>query len=251
MLYGALKSRSKTGLISVATFIIIPIILVFYTPVNPKTNFLSDFGKKAYYADGDGFFYTNVSILDHFKLIDEPLLTNKQYLDSVVNKKSADNQIPVAERARITDSLKNKLAENFIVPNQESEYYNKPIPVKFAIPINTKEYYWNSIFFSTFGIMLMRFIAFAYLYHYLNWFSKTEVIRWHKVPKIRFALVIGLWLTACGLYAYDYALGLSFLFFLSFSHVLLEFPLNIVSIVGIGKETLSIVKNGFTLTPKK
>lgn len=251
MLYGALKSRSKTGLISVATFIIIPIILVFYTPVNPKTNFLSDFGKKAYYADGDGFFYTNVSILDHFKLIDEPLLTNKQYLDSVVNKKSADNQIPVAERARITDSLKNKLSENFIVPNQESEYYNKPIPVKFAIPINTKEYYWNTIFFSTFGIMLMRFIAFAYLYHYLNWFSKTEVIRWHKVPKLRFALVIGLWLTACGLYAYDYALGLSFLFFLSFTHVLLEFPLNIVSIVGIGKETLSIVKNGFTLTPKK
>ena len=251
MLYGALKSRSKTGLISVATFIIIPIILVFYTPVNPKTNFLSDFGKKAYYADGDGFFYTNVSILDHFKLINEPLLTNKQYLDSVVNKKSEGNQFPVAERARITDSLKNKLAENFIVPNQESEYYNKPIPVKFAIPINTKEYYWNTIFFSTFGIMLMRFIAFAYLYHYLNWFSKTEVIRWHKVPKLRFVLVIGLWLTACGLYAYDYALGLSFLFFLSFSHVLLEFPLNIVSIVGIGKETLSIVKNGFTLTPKK
>ena len=251
MLYGALKSRSKTGLLSVATFILIPIILVFYTPVNPKTNFLSDFGKKAYYADGDGFFYTNVSILDHFKLIDEPLLTNKQYLDSVVNKKSAGNQFPVAERARITDSLKNKLSENFIVPNSESEYYNKPIPVKFAIPINTKEYYWNTIFFSTFGIMLMRFIAFAYLYHYLNWFSKTEVIRWHKVPKLRFVLVIGLWLTACGLYAYDYALGLSFLFFLSFSHVLLEFPLNIVSIVGIGKETLSIVKNGFTLTPKK
>jgi hypothetical protein len=227
---------------------VIPVILVFYTPVNPKTNFLSDFGKKAYYADGDGFFYTNVSILDHFKLIDEPLLTNKQYLDSVVNKKSVDNQIPVAERARITDSLKNKLSENFIVPNQESEYYNKPIPAKFVIP--GKEYYWNSIFFSTFGIMLMRFIAFAYMYHYLNWFSKTEVIRWHKVPKLRFALVIGLWLTACGLYAYDYALGLSFLFFLSFSHVLLEFPLNIVSIVGIGKESLSIFKNGFTVKPK-
>ncbi len=250
MLYGALKSRSKTGLLSVATFILIPIILVFYTPVNPKTNFLSDFGKKAYYADGDGFFYTNVSILDHFKLIDEPLLTNKQYLDSVVNKKSADNQFPIADRTRITDSLKNKLSENFIVPNQESEYYNKPIPVKFAIPVNTKDYYWNSIFFSTVGIMLMRFIAFAYLYHYLNWFSKTEVIRWHKVPKLRFVLVIGLWLTACGLYAYDYALGLSFLFFLSFSHVLLEFPLNIVSIVGIGKESLSIVKNGFSLKPK-
>ena len=91
----------------------------------------------------------------------------------------------------------------------------------------------------------MRFIAFAYLYHYLNWFSKTEVIRWHKVPKVRFIAVVVLWLAACGFYLYDYSLGLSVLFFLSFTHVLLEFPLNIVSIIGIGKEGVSIVKNGF------
>jgi hypothetical protein len=250
MLYGALKSRSKTGLLSIVTFILFPIILVFYAPVETKSNFISDYGKKAYYADGEGFFYTNVSILDHFKLTNDPLLTNKQYLDSVVNKKSADNQIPVAERTRITDSLKNKLSENFIVPNPDSEYYMKPIPVKYAIPINGKDYYWNTVFFSTIGIMLMRFIAFAYLYHYLNWFSKTEVIRWHKVPKIRFAAVIILWLLACGAYAYDYSIGLNFLFFLSFTHVLLEFPLNIVSIVGIGTESFSILKNGFSFKAK-
>ena len=250
MLYGALKSRSKTGLLSFVSFILFPIILVFYAPVDTKSNFLSDYGKKAYYADGEGFFYTNVSILDHFKLTDEPLLTNKQYLDSVVNKKGADNQIPVAQRARITDSLKNRLNENFIVPNPDSEYYMKPIPVKYAIPINGKDYYWNTVFFSTIGIMLMRFIAFAYLYHYLNWFSKTEVIRWHKVPKIRFAAVIILWLLACGAYAYDYSIGLNFLFFLSFTHVLLEFPLNIVSIVGIGSESINIFKNGFSLKSK-
>jgi hypothetical protein len=250
MLYGALKSRSKTGLLSIVTFILFPIILVFYAPVETKSNFISDYGKKAYYADGEGFFYTNVSILDHFKLSNDPLLTNKQYLDSVVNKKSADNQIPVAERTRITDSLKNKLSENFIVPNPDSEYYMKPIPVKYAIPINGKDYYWNTVFFSTIGIMLMRFIAFAYLYHYLNWFSKTEVIRWHKVPKIRFAAVIILWLLACGAYAYDYSIGLNFLFFLSFTHVLLEFPLNIVSIVGIGTESFSILKNGFSFKSK-
>jgi hypothetical protein len=250
MLYGALKSRSKTGLLSFVSFILFPIILVFYAPVDKKSNFLSDYGKKAYYADGEGFFYTNVSILDHFKLTDEPLLTNMQYLDSVVNKKGADNQIPVAERARITDSLKNKLSENFIVPNPDSEYYMKPIPVKYAIPINGKDYYWNTVFFSTIGIMLMRFIAFAYLYHYLNWFSKTEVIRWHKVPKIRFAAVIILWLLACGAYAYDYSIGLNFLFFLSFTHVLLEFPLNIVSIVGIGSESINIFKNGFSVKSK-
>jgi hypothetical protein len=245
MLFGALKSRSKTGLLSVAAFLIIPIYLVYGLPVTPKKNYISDYGKEAYYADGDGFFYTNVSILDHFRLMNEPNLTNKQYLDSIINKDSKTNQTPIAERQRITDSLSDKLNQAFIVPNPDSEYYMRPIPAKLAIPVESKDYYWNYVFFSGFGIMLMRFIAFAYMYHYLNWFSKTEVIRWHKVPKIRFIAVILLWLTACALYSYNYSLGLSFLFFLSFTHVLLEFPLNMVSIVGIGKETIAIAKNGF------
>ena len=250
MLFGALKSRSKTGLMSVGAFIILPIILIFFVPVKSKTNYISDYGKEAYYAGGDGFFYTNVSIMDHFNLTEAPNLTNKQYLDSIVNKNSQSNQLPVAERKRISDSLSTMLSADFIVPNRDNEYYMKPIPVNKAIPVNPKDFYWSSVFFSTFGIMLMRFIAFAYMYHYLNWFSKTEVIRWHKVPKIRFAAVLLIWLAACGLYAYDYALGLSFLFFLSFTHVLLEFPLNMVSIVGIGKETISIAKNGFKKSPE-
>ena len=250
MLFGALKSRSKTGLMSVGAFIILPIILIFVVPVKPKTNYISAYGKEAYYADGDGFFYTNVSIMDHFNLTKTPNLTNKQYLDSIVNKNPQSNQLPVEERKRISDSLSTMLSADFIVPNQDSEYYMKPIPVNKAIPVNPKDFYWSSVFFSTFGIMLMRFIAFAYMYHYLNWFSKTEVIRWHKVPKIRFAAVLLIWLSACGLYAYNYALGLSFLFFLSFTHVLLEFPLNMVSIVGIGKETISIAKNGFKKSPE-
>ena len=250
MLFGALKSRSKTGLMSVAAFIILPIILIFVVPVKSKTNYISAYGKEAYYAGGDGFFYTNVSIMDHFNLTEAPNLTNKQYLDSIVNKNSQSNQLPVAERKRISDSLSTMLSADFIVPNRDNEYYMKPIPVNKAIPVNPKDFYWSSVFFSTFGIMLMRFIAFAYMYHYLNWFSKTEVIRWHKVPKIRFAAVLLIWLAACGLYAYDYALGLSFLFFLSFTHVLLEFPLNMVSIVGIGKETISIAKNGFKKSPE-
>ena len=249
MLFGALKSRSKTGLLSVLAFIIIPIYLVYGLPVTPKKNYISDYGKEAYYADGDGFFYTNVSILDHFRLMNEPNLTNKQYLDSIINKDSKTNQTPIAERQRITDSLSDKLNQAFIVPNPESEYYMRPIPAKLAIPIESKDYYWNYVFFSGFGIMLMRFIAFAYMYHYLNWFSKTEVIRWHKVPKIRFIAVLLLWLTACALYAYNYSLGLSFLFFLSFTHVLLEFPLNMVSIVGIGKETYQIATKGFKKPP--
>ncbi|MCB0819617.1 MAG: hypothetical protein KDC13_03260 [Bacteroidetes bacterium] len=92
------------------------------------------------------------------------------------------------------------------------------------------------IFASQAGFMVMRFIAFAYTYHYLNWFSKTSVIQWHKVPR-RTLIIIGIiWGVSIALYAYDYMLGLKWLFLLSFLHVLLEFPLNYRSIIGIGSE---------------
>lgn len=32
------------------------------------------------------------------------------------------------------------------------------------------------------ALSLMSFIAFAYTYHYLNWFSKTSIIGWHEIP---------------------------------------------------------------------
>jgi len=93
------------------------------------------------------------------------------------------------------------------------------------------------------GVAVMRFIAFAYTYHYLNWFSKTEIIRWHKVPKSRFAVVLVGWVVSIVLYAWDYTLGFKWLFLLSFMHVMLEFPLNYVSVIGIFKELkLRIVK---------
>lgn len=81
------------------------------------------------------------------------------------------------------------------------------------------------------------FIAFAYIYHYLNWFSKTTVIKWHRnlSPK-RFSIIVVVYLMAIGLYIYNYKVGFIAMFFLSFLHVLLEFPLNIVSIKGIGEE---------------
>ena len=243
MLYGALKARSKSGLWQMVGFVIIPLLLVFVAPVNPSNQTITPYGKNAYYANGNGFFMTNVSIMNHFELIDEQYMTNKQYIDSFVNK--AESGFPVAEQKRINDSLKQSLNTPYIVENETNEYYQQAIPLRYAFPTNSKDYFWNSVYFSTIGLMLMRFIAFAYLYHYLNWFSKTEVIRWHKVPKVRFIAVIVLWLAAGGFYLYDYGLGLSVLFFLSFTHVLLEFPLNIVSIVGIGKEATQIFKHGF------
>jgi hypothetical protein len=100
----------------------------------------------------------------------------------------------------------------------------------------------TQIFTTNAGFVVMRFIGFAYTYHYLNWFSKTSVIKWHLVPKKTLIFTLIIWLFSVGLYFYDYNLGLNVLFFLSFLHVFLEFPLNIVSFAGIGKELIAIRK---------
>jgi hypothetical protein len=278
MLYGALKSRSKSGLLQMVGFVLVPIVLVFTLPVDTKSPFLSKFGKEAYYAKGDGFYNTNYLILDHFELIEDQKLTNKEYLDIITkegNKSYFLRQGLIDTSAFIahTDSLSKIADRPFVIKpmrinmanlspafqydhllyffdtssryiNSINEYRFEPFPRKLMKSPSKKETD-ALIYFSEVGIMLMRFIAFAYLYHYLNWFSKTEIIRWHKVPKVRFIVVIITWIAASVFYTYDYSLGLSLLFFLSFSHVLLEFPLNIVSIVGIGTESLSIFKNGF------
>ncbi len=93
----------------------------------------------------------------------------------------------------------------------------------------------SEIFSNNAGFVVMRFIAFAYTYHYLNWFSKTSVIQWHKVPRASLLLTIVIWLLSMALYAYNYNLGMLALLFLSLLHVFLELPLNVVSFAGIGK----------------
>ncbi|MFN7910850.1 MAG: hypothetical protein ACK5QC_03435 [Bacteroidota bacterium] len=101
----------------------------------------------------------------------------------------------------------------------------------------------SEIFTTNAGFVIMRFIAFAYTYHYLNWFSKTSVIKWHQVPRKTLLITLTVWLASVGFYLYDYSLGLNVLFFLSFLHVFLEFPLNVVSFTGIGKEISGLVKS--------
>ncbi|MEO7524305.1 MAG: hypothetical protein ABIT58_09435 [Ferruginibacter sp.] len=196
MLFGALKSRSRSGLWSVIVLVICPILLfslfreMTFVPV-------TEYGQSAYGnpLTGGGFFGLNQEILERFfhqkLVIPETVTTDSQY----------------------------------------RSFYNNE--------------WTRMVFHSPTGILVTRFIAFAYMYHYLNWFSKTEIIRWHKVPKARFIVVIILWLVSLALYGYSYKVGLQWLFFLSFTHVLLEFPLNFTSIVGIGKEFRVIAKSGF------
>ena len=88
------------------------------------------------------------------------------------------------------------------------------------------------------GLQIGRLIAFAYTYHYLNWFSKTSVIRWHEVPRARMVAVVVIWIVSVALYAWEFSVGMKWLLFLSFLHVLLEFPLDFRTAFGVGGELL-------------
>jgi hypothetical protein len=101
---------------------------------------------------------------------------------------------------------------------------------------STEQLIGTNVYTSDLVLRLVRFLAFAYTYHYLNWFSKTSIIQWHAVSRARLALVATVWLASVALYAVNYDLGLRWLFLLSLAHVLLEFPLNHRSFLEIGAE---------------
>lgn len=84
------------------------------------------------------------------------------------------------------------------------------------------------------SILITRILALAYLYHYLNWFSKVELIGWARISPARGVAILALWLGAVALYFYNYLLGFAVLLMLSFIHVVLEFPLNHRSFKEIG-----------------
>ena len=173
MLYGALKNKSRLGVISVLCLAACPFILFFAFPDFQPLGF-SEAGKKMYMGSkGQGFMSLHIATMGEF------------------------------------------------------------FGVKPGAGIDAGKFWLEQIFHSRTGILLMRFIAFAYTYHYLNWFSKTSVIQWHKVPKKRFIAVLVFWAISVGIYLYDYSVGLIWLFFLSYLHVLLEFPLNYGSVAGI------------------
>jgi len=93
---------------------------------------------------------------------------------------------------------------------------------------------------SPIGIKVQIFIAFAYTYHYLNWFSKTSIIGWKNALTTKKTIyIVIIWVTAVGIYLYDFYTGLMALYFLSLLHVFFELPLNIVTI----KELLKLKKS--------
>jgi len=93
-----------------------------------------------------------------------------------------------------------------------------------------------NVYTNTASIILTRVIAFAYTYHYINWFSKTKVINWHQLSKVTAMLILLIWVASLVLYFYNYRIGIKWLFILSLAHVILEFPLNHKSFMDIGKQ---------------
>jgi len=89
-------------------------------------------------------------------------------------------------------------------------------------------------FFETLYIKIQIFISFAYTYHYLNWFSKTTIIGWHKnITTKKSIIILVVWVCSFVLYLYNYKAGYAVILFLSILHVFMEFPLNIITIKGI------------------
>ena len=96
---------------------------------------------------------------------------------------------------------------------------------------------------SVIGTRIQAFIAFAYSYHYLNWFSKTEIIKWHRTPKPWLILSVVVWLSSIGLHLVDMKIGILFIASLSLLHVYLEFPLNHLTFQSIGRRIQTFVRS--------
>ena len=134
--------------------------------------------------------------------------------------------VPISETAYKFDD---GIIQNFLTSSMGS--VNHKLAQLFALKGNE-----SFVLLSELGIRIQIFIAFAYTYHYLNWFSKTSIIGWQdslKGKKVYLILVI--WLAAVILYFTDFKLGFMALFFLSLLHVFLEFPLNVITIKDLFK----------------
>jgi len=73
---------------------------------------------------------------------------------------------------------------------------------------------------------VLRVFAFAYLFHYLNWFAKTELLQWHKISARTWTTIGCLYAAAIGIYMWNVRVGFIVVNFMGMMHVLLEFPLN-------------------------
>lgn len=78
-----------------------------------------------------------------------------------------------------------------------------------------------------------RFLGWGYSYHYLNWFSKTRLIGWHRSTYTRLGAVGVAWLACVAFYAIDYTTGFVVVGLVGMLHVVLELPLDVRTFAGL------------------
>ncbi len=129
---------------------------------------------------------------------------------------------------RFSDIVKETYVEN------NFHYLNANLAKLLGVYDDLKFFFYEKV-----DLKIQIFIAFAYIYHYLNWFSKTTIIGWHKqITTKKSIAIIVVWVSILICYLYSYRLGLVVSIFLSVIHVMLEFPLNMITIKAL------LVKNG-------
>lgn len=110
--------------------------------------------------------------------------------------------------------------------NNNFHYLNANLAKLFGVYEELKFFFYERI-----DLKIQIFIAFAYIYHYLNWFSKTTVIGWYnQLNTQKSIIIISVWILISGCYLYDYRIGIVVSIFLSVLHVMLELPLNMITI---------------------
>ncbi|MEY3845731.1 MAG: hypothetical protein RL293_2153 [Bacteroidota bacterium] len=130
MLFGSLKTRSVSGMWQMVGFVVVPLLLVFALPVDPQAK-VSEFGKNAHYAKGDGFYATNISIMDHFNLINDPVYTNADFVSFVKKKDFKDAN---AQYNFITKENLNGLVDSLSkIPNKAYLINKQPLNPNFQV----------------------------------------------------------------------------------------------------------------------
>ena len=121
----------------------------------------------------------------------------------------------------------------FFEPFWKSVYVDNQLykfPQNFSYLIGNTDFS-TFYFYNTLELKLMIFVAFSYLYHYLNWFSKTSIIKWNEnLNSKNWIVIFCIWGAILAAYYMDFKLGFVLSIFFSYLHVIMEFPLNIKSI---------------------
>jgi len=86
------------------------------------------------------------------------------------------------------------------------------------------------------GVSVLSFLSFMYTYHYLNWFSKTTVIKWYKIDRRATVAVVAMVSFSLIFYFTNRILYYYLIALYSTVHSVMEFPLNYRSFVAIGQD---------------